>query len=145
MTARWILLYVVANHALTSVIVLLTLILRIYRLIIELSFHIYILTRLDYSSWTFWLDSILISGQGSIRVPDSTRQAIEYDVKRAKYRKIFRFFAFALPFCITFLIESHEGEHGGYLVGSHGGETWRLFGRESWRGAMKGSHGRELW
>ncbi len=40
-----------------------------------------------------------------------THQAIEYDVKRAKYRNFSGFFAFALSFCIIFLIESHKEEH----------------------------------
>jgi len=31
-------------------------------------------------------------------------------------------FAFALPFCIIFLVESHEGEHEGRLVESFGRE-----------------------
>ncbi len=51
------------------------------RLIIKLSFHIYILTWLDYLSWIFWLDLILILSQNSIRILDSTHQAIENDIK----------------------------------------------------------------
>ncbi len=51
------------------------------RLIVELSFHIYILTRLDYLSWIFWLNLILISSQSSIQVFNLTHQAIENDVK----------------------------------------------------------------
>ena len=54
---------------------------RMIRLIIKLSFHIYILTWLDYSSQIFWLNLILISSQSSIWVFDSTHQAIENDVK----------------------------------------------------------------
>ncbi len=54
---------------------------NLLRLIIKLSFHIYILTRLDYSISIFWLSLISISSQSSIRVFDSTRQAIENNVK----------------------------------------------------------------
>ncbi len=115
------------------------------RLIVKLSFHIYILTQLNYLSWIFWLNSILILSQSLIWVLNSTRQAIKYDVKRAKYRKFFRFFAFALAFCIIFLIESHEEKHEDYLIKSHDEKTWRLFDRKSWREVMKKSHEEESW
>jgi len=72
------------------------------RLIIKSSFHIYILTQLNYSDWIFWFNLILISSQSLIWVLNLTRQAIEYDIKRAKYRNFSGFsslhYLFALPF-----------------------------------------------
>ncbi len=56
-------------------------IMNLIRLIIEFSFHAYILTRLNYLSWIFWLDLILISSQNSIWVFDLTHQAIENNIK----------------------------------------------------------------
>jgi len=50
---------------------------------------------------------------------DSTRQELELDVKRAKYRNF-------SGFCIIFLVESHDeehkGKHEGRLVESHDGK-----------------------
>ncbi len=61
-----------------------------------------LLIQLNYSSWIFWFNLMLISSQNSIRVLDLTRQAIEYDVKRVKYRNFSDFsplhYLFALPF-----------------------------------------------
>ncbi len=116
-----------------------------FKLNVKSSFYIYILTQLEYSSQISWLDSISISSRVRTRWLDSTRQAIEYDVKRAKYRKKFRFYAFALSFCITFLIESHEEKHEDYLIESHDEKTWRLFDRKSWRKVMKKSHEEKSW
>ncbi len=99
----------------------------IHRLIVKSSFDINLLTRLEYSVSTFWLDLILISNWYQIRILNLTHQEIENDVKRTKYRNFSDFsslhYLFALPFCITFLIESHkekhEGKHEGYLIESH--------------------------
>ena len=110
------------------------------------SSRVFDLSRLD-SSQNSWLEysSQRIEIEYWSEILDSTRQAIEYDVKRAKYRKFFRFYAFALSFCITFLIESHEEKHEDYLIESHNEKTWRLFDRKSWRKVMKKSHEEKSW
>ncbi len=41
-------------------------------------------------------------------------------------------FAFALSFCIIFLIENHEEKHEDHLIKSHDEETWRSFDRKLW-------------
>ncbi len=72
------------------------------RLIVKLSFHIYILTRLEYSNRISWLNSISISSRVRTRWLDSTRQAIEYDVKRAKYRNFSGFSPLHYLFALSF-------------------------------------------
>ncbi len=72
------------------------------RLIVELSFDINLLTQLEYSISTFWFDLILTLNQYSIQVLDLTRQAIEYDVKRAKYRNLSDFSSLHYLFALSF-------------------------------------------
>ncbi len=114
------------------------------RLIVELSFHIYILIRLDYLSWTFWFDLITrIESSDStwywlrirIRFEFSTRLAKQSNMTSRELNiEIFPVFRL----CITFL-------H--YLFGR---ESWRRVIKrsheeKSWREAMIGKHGRKLW
>ena len=72
------------------------------RLIVELSFDINLLIQLEYSISTFWFDLILTLNQYSIQVLDLTRQAIEYDVKRAKYRNLSDFSSLHYLFALSF-------------------------------------------
>ncbi len=66
--------------------------------------HIFNLTRFD--STENWVNSTRLAKNSSL-----TSRELNIEI----------FPAFALSFCIIFLVESHEGE------------TWRPFGRESWR------------
>ncbi len=110
----------------------------LHRLIVESNFHIYILTRFDYSDRTFRLDSITrIKHSDSAWYWPRVRIRFEFSTRLAKQSKMTSkelnieiFPVFRL--CITFL-------H--YLFGRKSWrETWRRTWRETWR-----SFDRELW
>jgi len=61
-----------------------------------------LLIQLNYSSWIFWFNLMLILSQNSIQVLDLTRQAIEYDVKRVKYRNFSGFSPLHYLFALSF-------------------------------------------
>ncbi len=61
-----------------------------------------LLTRLKYLSQISWLDLISISSRVRTRWLDSTRQAIEYDVKRTKYRNFSGFSPLHYLFALSF-------------------------------------------
>jgi len=64
--------------------------------------NINVVTRLKYSISISWLDSISISSRVRTRWLDLTRQAIEYDVKRAKYRNFSGFSPLHYLFALSF-------------------------------------------
>ena len=61
-----------------------------------------LLIQLNYSSSIFWFNLMLILSQNSIQVLDLTRQAIEYDVKRVKYRNFSGFSPLHYLFALSF-------------------------------------------
>ncbi len=118
------------------------------RLIVKLSFHIYILIWLEYSGWIFWLDSnTQVESHDLARYRSQVESELAdliWLVKQSNMTSRELNIEFFSGFMLLHYLFDRESWYEA-MIGKHEGRLIESHEEKSWRKVMVESHGRESW